>query len=843
MREKELRIALVCFGGISLAIYMHGISKEILKLVRASRALHAIADRSRRAQTKFFDCVDGSDPEHDGEHDTEAVYFELLREIGRGLELRVIVDIIAGASAGGINGTMLARALSHDLPMEALRELWLKNADVDVLLSAEARARRWSKWFLQPLFWAAGATGRFQTITDLEVRQKLSLFVRSRWFRPPLDGRVMAGLMYDAVTSMGTAKDRKSSLLPSGQLLDLFVTLTDYYGYQELVQIHDPPLIHELNHHHVLHFTYRRHSNGDVESDFELDNAPGLAFAARATSSFPGAFPPARIVEMDEVVAQRQGRWPRRAEFIAKEFPAHLRAEIDPATASFLDGSVLNNRPFLQAIAAIHGRPAYREVDRRLVYIDPHPAPLVSPRRQQVPGFFATLRGALSDIPSSQPVTDELARVIEFNDQVRRLRAIIDSARPHVGELVTQVVTTTFDRAIAADDVRGWREQVNAHVARDAGFAYQAYVRLKLASVRAFGAELIVKLRGMPAQSPLSRLVAEIIDAWAVRKGIVYARADSAALEFETQTADHLPAWVKYLLAFDVKYRERRLQFLIEGQNRLYQLLGQEHFAGFNPIAIDRLKREFYARLDALRRRESAAFYSDEVRALVADIFPAEPSSGEAKHLVAYASRFVELNADKLDRLIERLAAEIDLDGKTRELDDLLASLDPKEWHPEARREVLINYLGFPFWDVLTFPITSGRPFGELNEILIDRISPQDAHALEGFDGSESLKGAGFGHFAAFFSRAYRENDYLLGRLHALDRLIDIVCDAAGIEPKAGGIKAGGIKSGGIDVLALKKRGFARILDVEERHLTHSKQLIASLRQRVEELGVDELGA
>ena len=269
---------------------MHGISKEILKLVRASRALHAIADRSRRANATFFDCFDGSDPEYD----TEGVYFELLREIGRTLELRVIVDIIAGASAGGINGTMLARALSHDLPMEALRELWLTNADVDVLLSPQARARRWSKWFLQPLFWAAGATGRFRTITDMEVREKLSLFVRSRWFQPPLDGRVMAGLMYDAVTSMGAGKDPARSLLPSGQVLDLFVTLTDYYGYQELVQIHDPPLIHELDHHHVLRFNYRRHSNGEVESDFELDNAPGLAFAARATSSFPGAFPPAR---------------------------------------------------------------------------------------------------------------------------------------------------------------------------------------------------------------------------------------------------------------------------------------------------------------------------------------------------------------------------------------------------------------------------------------------------------------------------------------------------------------------------------------------------------------------
>jgi hypothetical protein len=36
MKEKELRIALVCSGGISLSIYMHGISKEILKLVEIS---------------------------------------------------------------------------------------------------------------------------------------------------------------------------------------------------------------------------------------------------------------------------------------------------------------------------------------------------------------------------------------------------------------------------------------------------------------------------------------------------------------------------------------------------------------------------------------------------------------------------------------------------------------------------------------------------------------------------------------------------------------------------------------------------------------------------------------
>ena len=202
MREKELRIALVCFGGVSLAVYMHGVSKEILKLVRASAALHAISDRTQRAQAASFDRPDFNDPEYD----TESVYFELLREIGRSMELRVVVDIIAGASAGGINGAMLARALSHDLPMRPMRDLWLDNADVAVLLSSETRARAWSKWLLKPFLWGAAKTGMLTAIRDMEVREKLSLLVRSRWFRPPLSGRIMARLMYDAVTSMGAPR-------------------------------------------------------------------------------------------------------------------------------------------------------------------------------------------------------------------------------------------------------------------------------------------------------------------------------------------------------------------------------------------------------------------------------------------------------------------------------------------------------------------------------------------------------------------------------------------------------------------------------------------------------------
>lgn len=63
MREKELRIALVCFGGVSLAIYMHGISKEILKLLRASSRLHGLVDRRAREKADFFEGLDNSEGE------------------------------------------------------------------------------------------------------------------------------------------------------------------------------------------------------------------------------------------------------------------------------------------------------------------------------------------------------------------------------------------------------------------------------------------------------------------------------------------------------------------------------------------------------------------------------------------------------------------------------------------------------------------------------------------------------------------------------------------------------------------------------------------------------------
>ncbi len=815
MHEKELRIALVCFGGASLAVYMHGITKEFLKLARASGALHAVTDRAERAFASFFDHRDAADPEYD----TEAIYFDLLRDIGRVNELRIVIDILAGASAGGINSTMLARALSHDLPMGRLRDLWLKNADVTELLAPEARARGWSKSFLRPFLWAAAAAG-LSLIRDPEVRSKLSLFLRSRWFKPPLGGMKMAELMYDAVLAMGAPPDHGSSLLPSGQGLDLFVTVTDFYGCQRLMQIHDPPIVHEREHRHVLHFQYRRRASGAVESDFDLENAPALAFAARATSSIPGAFPPAQILEIDQLVRARGTTWPRRPEFIKRNFERYEQLNVDVASVPFIDGSVLNSRPFREAISAIRGRPAYRAVDRRVIYVDPNPAPAGSPAHHGMPGFFPTLKGALSDIPLAEPITEELNWIGRFNERARRLRAIIEGARPHISQLVADVMDMHNTERITQDRVRSWREQANVKAARDAGFAYEAYVRLKLAAVRDFVSNLIMEIRGVRPDSPFGRAIAEIIDAWAIQSGVTYEPTESRSLQAEAAAPfDVSSKWVTFLLAFDVDYRKRRLHFLIEGQNRLYQMLGSLALENLTGPAVDRLKRQLYERLEDIDGRTTAATSDATSRDLVEEIFQVAPSPTEVREIVLYAQSFVARHQTQLDRLIDRLGSVVDLDVSTRDIDLLLANTEG--WPARGLKEMLVNYLGFPFWDVLTFPVLPWREAGEFNEIRVDRISAQDVRGFERL-GSFPVKGTAFNQFAAFLSRSYRENDYLLGRLHAFERLIDIVCDAAGSEA---------IKSA--PVRALKKQGLLRILDAEASHLPTCAGMIAQLRAAI----------
>ena len=218
MRQKELRIALVCYGGISLAVYMHGVTKELWKLARASRAFHA------------------GEAEASG---VEHVYRALLEHIAQthALKLRILPDILTGASAGGINAVFLAQAIHSGQSIEPLTRMWLENADVEKLVDPEARPwSRAAKLWAMPIVWLLlrrpdnAVTASVAPETRAEVRRKVSGLIRSRWFEPPFSGPGFSRMIRDALAAMADG-EAGAPLLPAGHPLDLWVTATDFRGH------------------------------------------------------------------------------------------------------------------------------------------------------------------------------------------------------------------------------------------------------------------------------------------------------------------------------------------------------------------------------------------------------------------------------------------------------------------------------------------------------------------------------------------------------------------------------------------------------------------------------------
>jgi hypothetical protein len=166
------------------------------------------------------------------------------------------------------------------------------------------------------------------------------------------------------------------------------------------------------------------------------------------------------------------------------------------------------------------------------------------------------------------------------------------------------------------------------------------------------------------------------------------------------------------------------------------------------------------------------------------------------------------------------LATRLDLRALDEEADaavaEALADL------PRAtRRAFILTYLGYPFYDIATLPLLQGEQLQEFDPIKVDRISPDDARAIRTGGTLATLKGIQFNNFGAFFCRAYRENDYLWGRLHGADRLIDIIASTLP-EPLTGEALA-----------SAKREAFRAILEEERSRLTAIPGLFAELAAEI----------
>ncbi len=569
---REVRLALVCYGGSSLAIYMHGNTKELLRLVQASKALEldAKADNVLKNAVLYHKNNEPPTPGALGRTLTGSTrqWYERLLELWdtdpKKVRTRVVIDVIAGTSAGGINGVILAKALAHDVSVDELTELWMTKASL---------ARLTNHYF-----------GLLRVLAG----------------RAPVDGDALLGWLYRALATMDHPDAGRHSLLPKGDRLDLFVTATDRYGYPQNLVVGDPDAAAEARHRHVLHFVYpgsKRGCGPEVKDDYFCPYwTPALAFAARASSSIPGVFPPLGLPH----ALQTTGPAPAGLQHdvvtgLFRNYQLQQPGQDDSYLEKtfFVDGGVLDNHPFDSAIAEVFERPQEQEVRRFLVYLQPDPGEFPTAPPGKEPRLLPTIWAGLSGLPSGQPILDSLTDVDEHNVLLDRLRDIVraeeaavrvkergdgdgSSDCSHPADLpvaerfacVMDPATGNFEAKLAKATVSDLAElrQKLERAAREGTneLADRSYVSVRVHSVLDQLVAVISseKACNYPPESTHRALVRKIVEQWAAQRQLI-GTPDKPGGDLEAQ--------LDFLEKLDVGYLRRQLRFVVDWVNVQYE--------------------------------------------------------------------------------------------------------------------------------------------------------------------------------------------------------------------------------------------------------------------------------
>ncbi|MFE7439471.1 DUF3376 domain-containing protein [Streptomyces chartreusis] len=323
--RREVRLALVMNGGVSLAVWMGGVTHEFDLLRNASAPPRA----------------EGVDTD-----EVQQIWREVLAAAGE----RVTIDVVSGTSAGGLNGVLLATAIARGRALPPLREVWKESASLTRLLEGASTSSI-------------------------------------------LNGETFRAEIANAVERIDRSERREANAV------ELLVTATALGGagfpfkdsFSNAFEVQDHRRLYQFR--HGLGWTYDRGGSEWVfkqvqQKDFAAEFTDLLVLAARASASYPAAFPPVDSEPLKDLQLRRQ-----------------------PLTESdascVMDGGVLNNAPFEPVLAAITSRGiAFSPIRRVLVYVVPSTGLATAS-----PGDPTTC----SDIPIYKPPMSALQYPMEAN--------------------------------------------------------------------------------------------------------------------------------------------------------------------------------------------------------------------------------------------------------------------------------------------------------------------------------------------------------------------------------------------------------------------------------------------
>ncbi len=328
---EEIRFGVILNGGVSLAVWMGGTVHELDRLTKqrapAYARLLALAGCTARA------------------------------------------DVMAGTSAGGINGACLALAqVNRDADLGMLRDLWIEQ-------------------------------GRLETLLRQPFRGSPSSLLRGdEYFLPALN---------TALTRLAAPDGWRST---AEAPIDLTITATVLGGNQLIsVDSMGQPLPQSV---YAGRFQWRRMPGTDADpfSPANLERtAHRLALAARSTASFPVAFEPSFVPVNDPAFAEPAAGSGGLSD------TQRLRPDMQGVVRSWggfdpernrsrfvVDGGALANTPTLAALQAVEAMPSTGPVRRVMLLVYPHaPAPSLDPPNSldeppTTTGAMSQLLGALT---------------------------------------------------------------------------------------------------------------------------------------------------------------------------------------------------------------------------------------------------------------------------------------------------------------------------------------------------------------------------------------------------------------------------------------------------------------
>lgn len=693
--SREVRFGVVLYGGVSLAVYINGVAQEMFRAVRG-HGLYGLA--------------------------------KLLTDSD------VVIDVISGTSAGGLNGLYLGYCLVSPRSCNFLRfsNLWREQGDINLLL------RKPSK----------------------EVERKQSLLDGEGYYQDRL---------FEAFGDLDRSAPLTTPFASKVHELDLFVTGTDIAGEVSTRLDDQGAPITVKEHRTVFRLKHREGRFTDFEPVEIAQRA--MAKLARITSCFPVAFPPVRVSpeapdhDPDSLLA----RWGR------------LRAKNLTAERVYLDGGVLDNKPFSHTLNAIFRRTSERAVRRTLFYVEPVPELFLDNQPTESPNVLQSAILATLEIPRYESISGDYENVVERNKRIEQMERILGAARDsgqRAGDeapTLSPLQTRIYENARASHLIDRIMEGALRENGRNAPLEGGRRERVRSLTEDFFArwtggegsSQLLSQLEPCDVYFRLRRLFQVTYDL--VQRPLIYCADPESA----------------------VPYRATPVGETMRRVNRLVQL--HEILAHQLELLVDNIDVGWDD-----EGRSPGAWWS-----LIQNCFhrfiPPDP---ELTAILARGDGFLsQAQLDAIYATLSRRRREISALTATREGRDQLTGLPDMEfrsllhWIDETwsipcvqeTPEALAAWHAFPYLDAIRLPLQVTAGFGELDRIRIVRISPNDSQAGFAYRAAHrKLAGAQFSNFGGFFKKAWRSNDVLWGRVDGIGKLMEEILEPARISALVG---------------------------------------------------------